>query len=262
MTGRASPGADPVGTTPDLRARRLYEDLAWTWPIISPPEQYVGEAREFRDFLRAGATGRVREVLHLGCGGGHVDSGLKRYVRITGVDLSPSMLRLARRLNPEVGYRVGDMRSVRLGRTFDGVLISDAVAYMTSPRDLARAFATAYRHLRPGGSFVTYAEHVRERFEQNWTQAMRGHRGGVEIVFVENRYDPDPRDTTFEATFLFLIRRRGRLNVETDRHLLGLFPNAVWRRTLVQAGFQVRHAGPDPATRSDPMSWFVGRRPG
>ncbi len=191
-----------------------------------------------------------------------MDSQLKRYVNITGVDLSPSMLRLARRLNPEVTYRRGDMRSLRLPRTFDGVLISDAVGYMRSPRDLARAFATAFRHLRPGGSFVTYAEHTKERFEPNWSEVLHGRRGDVEITLVEDRYDPDPRDTTFEATFVYLIRRRGRLTVETDRHVLGLFPTATWRRTLRAAGFWVVHAGPDPRTPDDPMPWFVGRKPG
>lgn len=240
---------------------RLYTDLAWTWPIISPPSDYADEAREFRDFLRAGAAVPVKEVLHLGCGGGHVDSQLKRYVRITGVDRSPAMLRLARRLNPEVRYEPGDMRSVRLGRTFDGALISDAVAYMRTPRDLTRAFATAFRHLRPGGAFVTYAEHSRGRFEQNWTRAIRGRRKDTEVVFVENRYDPDRRDTTFEASFLYLIRRKARLTVETDGHGLGLFPAATWRRTMREVGFQLVHAGPDPSTPHDKMPWFVGRKP-
>lgn len=244
------------------KRHRLYGDLSWTWPIVSPPEDYAGEAEEFWRFLQMGAVGAVREVLHLGCGGGHVDSNLKRRVRITGVDLSPPMLELARRLNPEVIYRRGDMRSIRLNRTFDGAMISDAVSYMTSPRDLARAFATAFRHLRPGGAFVTYAELARELFTQNWTETSRHRRGNIEVVFVENRYDPNPRDTTFESTFLYLIRRRGRLTVETDRHVLGLFPTAVWQRTLREAGFQVRHAAPDPATPDDPMPWFVGRKPG
>ncbi len=250
-----------MGTAPGRDRQRLYADLAWTWPIVSPPEDYAEEAREFWRFLRSGAAGDVREVLHLGCGGGHVDSQLKRHVRILGVDLSPSMLRLARRLNPDVTYRRGDMRSVRLGRTFDGVLLSDAGAYMRTPRDLARAFATAYRHLRPGGCFVTYAEHARERVRQNETQAIRGRRGDVEVVFVENRYDPDPGDTTFEATFVYLIRRRGRLTVETDRHVLGLFPAATWLRTMESTGFVLRHAGPDARTPRDPMPWFVGRKP-
>jgi SAM-dependent methyltransferase len=229
---------------------------------VSPPSHYREEARQFRDFLRRAASGRVGEVLHLGCGAGHVDSQLKRFVRITGVDLSPAMLRLARRLNPDVTYRPGDMRSVRLGRTFDGVLISDAVAYMRTPGDLARAFATAYRHLRAGGAFVTYGEHIKERFEQNFTKAIHGRKGSVEVVFVENLFDPNPNDTTIEATFLSLIRRHGRLSVETDHHLLGLFPIATWRKSLRDAGFEVRHAGPDSsAPEGDEMPWFVGRKP-
>ena len=247
--------------TPSPKRHRLYEDLSWTWPVISPPEDYADVVESFWRFLELGAVGPVREVLHLGSGGGHVDSNLKRHVRIAGVDLSPAMLRLARRLNPDVAYRRGDMRSVRLARTFDGVIISDAVAYMRTPRDLARAFRTAFRHLRPGGALVTYAERTSERFVQNATETSRGRRGDLEVLFVENRYDPDPRDTTFESTFLFLIRRRGRLSLETDRHILGLFPAATWRRTLAAVGFEVRHAAPDLATPDDPVPWFVGRRP-
>lgn len=248
--------------TPPKDERRLYKDLSWTWPIISPPGDYREEARRFWGFLRRTASGEVREVLHLGCGAGHVDSQLKRFVRITGVDLSPSMLRLARRLNPEVTYRRGDMRSVRLGRTFDGAIISDAVAYMQTPRDLTRAFATAYRHLRPGGAFVTYAEHLRGRLPQNYTKPIQGRKGRDEVVFVENLYDPDPKGTTLEATFLYLIRRSGRLTVETDRHVLGFFPESTWRRSLREAGFAVRHAGRDPsAPPGDVTPYYVGLKP-
>ena len=241
---------------------RLYTDLAWTWPLVSPPEGYRQEARQFRDFLRRTARIRVKEILHLGCGGGHVDSQLKRFVRIAGGDRSPAMLHLARRLNPEVTYIRGDMRSVRLARRFDGVIISDAGAYMKTPRDLTRSFVTAFRHLRAGGAFVTYAEHTPDRFVQNWTNPIRGRRGSDDVVFVENRYDPDPRDTTFEATFVFLIRRRGRLKVELDRHTLGLFPYATWTRALRDAGFEIVHAGADPnPPEEDDMPWFAARRP-
>ena len=241
--------------------RRFYGNLAWTWPLISPPEEYEEEAGQFLRLLRTAASIDVREVLHLGCGGGHVDSRLKPHLRITGVDLSPAMLRLAQRLNPEVTYRRGDMRNVRLGRRFDGAIISDAVGYMQTPQDLTRAFATAFRHLKPGGAFVTYAELTPDRFEQNWTEAIRGRRGRDYVVLVENRYDPDPRDTTFEATFLFLLRRGGRLAVETDRHVLGLFPEATWRRCLRTAGFRIVHAGRDASVPSDTMLWFAARKP-
>jgi len=35
------------------------------------------------------------------------------------------MLELSRTINPELEHLVGDMRTIRLGRTFDAVLIHD-----------------------------------------------------------------------------------------------------------------------------------------
>jgi len=223
----------------------MYGDLAWTWPIVSPPERYVREARELRRMIVTRSPA-ARTLLHLGCGGGHLDRTLKRSFTVTGIDVSPSMLGLARRLNPDVEYRVGDMRSVRLRRTFDAVLIADSVAYMLTERDLRAAFQTAFVHLLPGGVFVTYVERTPATFRQNATTRAIAKRGGIEIVLVENQHDPDPADTTYDSTFVYLIRRRGRLQVETDRHCLGLFALSVWRRLLRDTGFRVRQVVGEP----------------
>jgi SAM-dependent methyltransferase len=225
--------------------RRLYHDLAWTWPIVSPPERYVREAQEIRRLIR-GRAPDARTLLHLGCGGGHLDMTLKRSFEITGVDLSPKMLALARRLNPKVPYRVGDMRSIRLRRTFDAVVIADSVAYMRTERELRAAFGTAFVHLAPGGVFLTYVERTPATFRQNATTRTIARRGDVEVVMIENQHDPDPTDTTYESTFIYLIRRRGRLRVETDRHRLGFFPLPVWLRLLRMTGFRVTQVVGEP----------------
>lgn len=225
--------------------RRLYRDLAWTWPIVSPPGRYVREAHEIRRLIR-GRAPAASTLLHLGCGGGHLDKTLKRSFEITGVDLSPAMLALARRLNPEVAYRVGNMRAIRLRRTFDAVVIADSVAYMLTERELRAAFETAFVHLAPGGVFLTYVERTPATFRQNATTRTVARRGDVEVVLIENQHDPDPGDTTYESTFIYLIRSRGRLRVETDRHRLGLFPLPVWRRLLRRTGFRVTQVVGEP----------------
>jgi len=225
--------------------RRLYGDLAWTWPIVSPPARYVREARELRRMIRSRAPA-ARMLLHLGCGGGHLDKTLKASFAVTGVDLSPRMLALAHRLNPEVSYRVGDMRTVRLRRTFDAVVIADSVAYMQTERDLRAAFRTAFAHLAPGGVFITFVERTPATFRQDATTRLVERRGDLEIVLIENQHDPDSADTTYESTFVYLIRRRGRLQVETDRHRLGLFPLPLWRRLLRETGFRVTQVVGEP----------------
>ncbi len=220
--------------------RRLYGDLAWIWPIVSPPEHYVEEAGLFRKLIEKNSRAKVRTLLHLGCGAGHIDLTLKRHFRITGIDLSEKMLAIARPLNPEVVYCQGDMRTVRLRKEFDAVVIADSITYMLSKRDLRKAFVTAWTHLKPGGVFCTYAELTVERFEQNKTEVTTCERGGIEIVFIENTFDPDPKDTTCELTCVYLIRERGRLRMETDRHIAGLFRLGTWNDLLEDVGFDVR----------------------
>ncbi len=36
----------------DIRLNRLYDDLAYLWPLLSPPEEYAEEAGHWRSTLR------------------------------------------------------------------------------------------------------------------------------------------------------------------------------------------------------------------
>jgi SAM-dependent methyltransferase len=94
-------------------------------------------------------------VLELACGTGSILAQLKGDYEVTGVDLSPEMLELARQKLPDVELHLGDMRSIRLGRAFDAVLcLYDAVNHLPDLADWERVFDTAVAHLRPGGVFV------------------------------------------------------------------------------------------------------------
>ena len=223
----------------DVGHERLYDDLAWLWPIMSPPEDYVEEAELFARLIRERSTAKPRSLLHLTSGGGHVDHRLGREFRITGIDASPNMVELARKLNPGVEYVVDDVRTARLGRTFDAVFIDDGVLYMLNEQDLKSVFVTASEHLNAGGVMLVYVEATPETFEQNRTHVTARSSRGIDLVYVENEYDPDRSDTTFQTTFVYLIRRDGQLTVETDRHTCGIFPLDTWRLLLGEAGFDV-----------------------
>lgn len=218
---------------------RLYDDLAWLWPTMSPPEDYVEEAETFARVIREHSRITPRTLLHLTSGGGHVDNRLRREFAITGVDLSPRMVDLARKLNPDVEYVLDDVRTVRLGRTFDSVFIDDGIVYMLTEEDLKAVFVTAFEHLVPGGVMLVYAESVPETFKQNHTDVTLRRSGDMELTYVENQYDPDTSDTTYETTFVYLLRRRGELTVETDLHVCGIFSLDTWRRLLREVGFEV-----------------------
>lgn len=219
---------------------RLYDDLSWTWPIISPLEHYLEETELFCNIIKKHSKIPVKTLLHLGCGGGHNDYTFKKYFRVTGIDKSRSMLKLARELNPKVDYLCEDMRRLRLGCSFDAVAAVDSMAYMLTKQDLRKVFTTAFLHLNSGGIFMFIAEDVKENFKQNNTTAYSNSKRGIEITFIDNRYDPDPADTSYESSFIYLVRRKGKLNIYTDRHLCGLFKLDTFNDLLREVGFEVK----------------------
>ncbi|MEA2062414.1 MAG: class I SAM-dependent methyltransferase [Gemmatimonadota bacterium] len=227
---------------------RLYGDLTWIWPVISPVEDYIEETRQIVRLIREHSMTEVKSLLDLGCGGGHYDYTLKEHFEVTGIDVSESMLSLARRLNPEAAYHYGDMRTLRLGKKFDAVMIADSINYMLTERDLRAAFETAYTHLEPGGVFWTFAEVTTERFKQNRSTCSTHEGKDVEIAYFENYYDPDTTDTNYEISLIYLIRRRGcHLELEMDRHLCGVFKLETWLGLLQDIGFEVEQSrfGPE-----------------
>jgi len=226
------------------RSRRLYDDLAWIWPMWGDPAtEYREWSEELVEHIRRRASGELTTLLNVACGGGKNVYTLKRYFEVTGLDLSETMLEHARTLNPDCEFVSGDMRDFELDRRFDVVLLDDGVTYMATESDLLRTFRNAFRQLRSGGVVAVAPDFTSETFQQNSTRIHRLEPHlepeHLEVIIIENNYDPDPGDTTAHATFVYLIREHGRLRIEHDFHIVGLFSIEVWRDSLRQAGFEV-----------------------
>lgn len=222
----------------------LYSDLAWLWPLWGDPDvEYAAWCDHVTRLIEQYATQEVHSLLNLGCGGGKNTFNLRKRFTVTGVDISQPMLDLAQRLNPECRFVLGDMRVCSLDQEFDAVLIDDAILYMASRDDLASVFHNAYRHLKSGGVMVVTPEYTKETFRQNSTCVSHANSkykpANVEVVFIENDYDPNPADDTCESSIIYIIRENGKLKIETDYSVVGLFSLDVWRVALHETGFEV-----------------------
>jgi SAM-dependent methyltransferase len=243
-------------------SHRLYQDLAPWWPLISPPQEYEEEAA-FAANVFAMASGPVREILELGSGGGHNASFLKQRFAMTLVDISAEMLAESRRLNPECEHLPGDMRTLRLDRTFDAVFVHDAVDYMTTERDLSQAIGTAFAHCRAGGVAVFVPDNLAETFLPGTGWGGSDAPDGRGARYLEWAWDPDPADTWTLTEYAFLLRDAdGSVRSVHESHRLGLFDRGTWLRLLEAAGFEPRAVTEETSDDRMPRELFVGRRPG
>lgn len=237
----------------------LYHELADWWPAISPPGAYEQDAAAIAAVFGSADIG-VHEVLDLGSGGGHVATHLKDAYSLTLVDLSEPMLAVSRRLNPECEHRPGDMRTVRLGRQFDGVLVHDAVDYVTTRADLRLVIETAFTHCRAGGVAVFAPDHTAETFEAGTFGGGGSDATGRQASFAEQTSDPDLGDDWILAEYEFTLRDAdGRARTVREAHRLGSFPGDTWLAALTSAGFSASAVPHTDAGHRRVM--FVGRRP-
>ena len=110
-------------------------------------------------------------VCDMGCGPGHVARYLKnRGADVFGLDLSPGMLEQARRLNPDISFRQGNMMRLDLDQaSLAGIAAFYAIVNLPKA-SLPDVFREMYRVLLPGGllllAFHTGNETSRE--EELW----------------------------------------------------------------------------------------------
>lgn len=259
-----------------VSTHRLYHDLAELWPLLSPPADYIPEAEVVRRILHGHlptpnarperSDGRDQPapprpdrrpaLLEFGAGGGHTLCHLRDEFECVAVDLSEAMLANCRRLAPEVETIIGDMRSLRLGRTFEAVLIHDAIDYMLSEAEVKATLDTAAAHLAPGGLALIAPTYTRETFENHQAEHDQHDLGERTLTCFEYVHDPDPNDTTFELILVYLINDAGEVRIEPDRHICGLFDEATWLRLMREAGFDAQPHEP----QADDPDWplYVG----
>ena len=217
---------------------KLYDELAPWFHLLTAPADYEEEAAFYRRILMEAIDPPPKRLLELGSGGGNNASHLKAHFEMTLTDLSPAMLEVSRTINPELEHMQGDMRTLRLGRTFDAVFLHDAVVYMTTEADLRAAMETAFVHCRPGGAALFAPDCTRETFRPKTSHG--GHDGEDRgLRYVEWSWDPDPDDTTYTCDFAILLREAdGSVRAVHERTIMGLFSREDWLRLLTEAGFQ------------------------
>ena len=108
----------------------------------------------FCELVLLGGVGS--EVGDIGCGTGRLAPHLAaRGLVPRGVDLSPEMIRVARREQPGFSFEVADVRELPFGdASLAGVVCWYSLMYC-APADRARAFGELARVVRPGGYLVT-----------------------------------------------------------------------------------------------------------
>ena len=106
------------------------------------------------------------------------------------------MLALSQTLNPECEHLEGDMRTLRLGRTFDVVFIHDAIVVPDDRGRPGAAIETAAAHVRPGGVVILTPDATRRSSTREPIRAGTTAKTGAACAISSGSTRPPARRTT------------------------------------------------------------------
>jgi daunosaminyl-N,N-dimethyltransferase/N-dimethyltransferase len=220
----------------------MYQALAEHYDRIYHNKPYAAEAEVVAGVLAGLGIPDGSRLLDAACGtGSHLQQLADRY-QVSGFDLHPAMLEIARRKVPAAELWVGDLREFQVPEPFDAaVCLFSAIGYLLTREDLAacaRCFAAA---VRPGGvvliePWLTVAD---------WKDgAPHLQTGPPDPDVLVARATVSQREGEFSIMPMnwMIARRNGPVEVVVDVHRMWLCPHETLLMTFREAGFDANLA--------------------
>ncbi len=200
-------------------------------------KDYASEALQLRMLLERQLRSPGRALLDVACGTGRHARFLSDDFDVTGIDIEPAMLEIARRECAKAKFHQGDMRDFDISRTFDAVIcLFSSIGFMTTEEDLDRAISNMARHLAPGGVLVIEPWLTPEHFTPGTIQVLTVDEPDLKVARVTHA---DRRGTLSILDMQYLIATADSVQHVAENYELGLFSHERYLAAFEAAGLEV-----------------------
>jgi SAM-dependent methyltransferase len=234
------------------------------YDAIYSEKDYAAECRLLQKIFEESSQSPVKTILDLGCGtGNHLLPLLQKGFKVTGVDRSRAMLtRLLEKANGAgVSVAQGDIRSIRLKKKFDAVLMMFAVlGYQIELADVLAALRTAREHLKPQGLLLFDVWYGPAVLYQKPAKRMKFiSKPGYKILRIASSQLNIPAQICIVEYELFVLEEDHSFVHLHEKHPMRYFFPAELQLLLSQTGFQLLRIGafPDLLREPDETCWNV-----
>ncbi len=215
------------------------------------------------------ATKKPELILDLGCGTGKITLELaRRGYDMTGVDISPQMLDIARGEAEKAGlekknlWLAQDICDFELYGTVEVCISSlDTINHLLSDEEVLSCFSLVHNYLDPDGLFI-FDINGRYKFESIYADNTYAYEEKNSVLIWQNRYNKRKKICDFYIT-LFEKQKDGRYVRCDDIQLERMYKISEMKNFLSECGFEFIGAYSDfdfsPATDNSERIFIVAR---
>lgn len=132
-------------------------DYAKYYDFFNQGKDYSVETEFLEKAFKKHSSKPIKTILNLGCGTGMHEIELTKNEHIvTGIDLSPEMIEIAKSRNiKNADFHVGDMSNFSLSKKFDACIsMFAAFGYLTNNNQIELSLKSIKEHLNPQGLVI------------------------------------------------------------------------------------------------------------
>jgi len=217
----------------------MFSKTAPIYDKIYGHKDYQAEVKYLEAIIEQEFKGDRKTLLDVACGTGSHIQYLKARYQVSGLDLEPGLLEIARQRHPEVTFHLGDMIAFDLGRRFDVITcLFSAIGYVRTADKLNQAVQTMANHLEPGGLLLIEPWFTPQEWKPGRPHAMLIDEPELKIARLNTSFG-NGKLSWFD--FHYLIATPEGTEHMVERHELGLFERYEMEAAFVDAGLGVRY---------------------
>jgi SAM-dependent methyltransferase len=216
----------------------MFSNSAAIYDAVYSFKDYADEAERLRVLIEESAPGAAT-LLDVACGTGKHLEQLQAWYEVSGVDLDPELLAIARARLGDAELRTADMTDFALGRRFDVVTcLFSSIGYVETVERLGGAISAMAAHLKPEGVLIVEPWLSPEEWMVDRPHLLSVDEPDLKIA----RMTISGREGRLAIlSFEYLVGTASGIETFSERHAMGLFTDDEYRDAFVAAGLAVEH---------------------
>jgi len=222
-----------------MKKQLIYKDLAKYYDLIYSWKDYKKESEKVKALISKYKKSEGNRLLEVACGTGRHLEHLRNDFSCTGIDISSSMLKVARKRLEGITFKKADMVNFNPKKKFDVITcLFSSIGYVKTYSNLNKTIQNFARHLKKGVVVVI----------EPWFQRATYELGTPHMTIYE---DEDTKVARVSISKIkgnisivdmhYLIGEKDKeIKYFVDRHEVGLFDVDKTLDIMKKSGFQAK----------------------
>ena len=223
-----------------MSKQMLHNQLAKYYDRVYSFKDYLDEAVRLQNLIIKYLKSGGNSLLDVGCGTGLHLKYLKDDFVCTGVDVSKSMLKIARKNVKGVTFKEADMKTMRLRKQFDVITcLLSSIGYVKTTVSLEKTIQNFSKHLKKGGLALIEPSHAKAFYVRGEPRLTTYNGKDAKIARVNFT---KVRQATAVLNMHILIAEQGKdAKYFVDKHELGLYGINDTLKVMKAAGLKSKY---------------------